>query len=395
MSKKYEKGIAKVGPRQYEVLVTRRDRRQGGKRVSRRRTVYGSRRQAKAVKRELESELDQFLSGQTLDELTLTGFVQQWLEARSAELRKSTLAKYVNDLSKHILPVLGHRNLSELRPRDIVTFLAQDQGAPNSKKNRLTLLRVLAKDAIAEGYIDRDFCLRVSVKVPAVYTEDEPNLLDTSQFQKLIRAIPRYWLDVACMLGLTGLRWGEVSAFHWRDIDFDNAVARVRWNNWKGTLTEPKTERSRRLIPLPDTLVAVLRQRWERMKDAKHPGLRRGLVFPTLTGGLHKGTPLNRVLRQACKVSGITIRFTPHGLRRTWNDIARRVADGVVVRSMLGHASEAMTDHYSFVALRERRSTSDVVAGHLIGADTSEPSLVDKTVDADVETSASTDHKPE
>ncbi len=395
MSKKYKNGIAKVRRQQYEVLVTRRDPRHGGKRVSRRRSVNGSRQQAEAVKRELEAELDQLLGGNVQSELTLTGFSQQWLEARSGGLKPSTRQKYVNDLSKHILPALGHMELSEMRPRDVARFLAGDNGAPNSKKNRLALLRVMAKDAIAEGYTDRDFCLRVSVKVPPVYSEDEPNLLDKNQFKRLIRAIPPYWLDVACALSLTGLRWGEVSALHWRDIDLRDATAQVRWTNWKGELTEPKTERSRRVIPLAKSLVELLRLRLERMRTERHPGLRRGLVFPTMVGELHRGTPLNRVLRNACRAAGIKMRFTPHGLRRTWNDIARRIADGLVVRSMIGHASEAMTDHYSLVDLGERRTTSDAVAGQLTETSRSARLLVDKTVDAGVETPASTNEKPE
>lgn len=364
--KKYKNGIAKLGRQHYEVLVTRSDPRNKRGRVSRRRIVHGPRHKAEAVKRQLEAELDAQLASQTSPETTLSDFARQWLEVRSAALKPSTREKYVNDLGKHILPALGHMRLRDLRPSDIAEFLARDPGAANSKKNRLAVLRVLAKDAIADGLVDRDFCLRVSVKVPDVYSEEEPNLLSGEQCGQVLLEIPRYWQDVACTLGLTGLRWGEVSAFHWRDIDFDRQVVAVRWTNWKGTLVEPKTTRSRRTIPLVESLCLLLRERHERMKAERHPGLRRGLVFPTQTGGLHKGTPFNPVLRAACKRAGITIRLTPHGLRRTWNDLARRVADGLVVRSLLGHASEAMTDHYSMVDHSEKRRTAETVAGHLL-----------------------------
>lgn len=363
--KKFNKGIAKLGRQLYEVLVTRRDPRSKSGRSSRRRTVRGSRHEAEAVRRQLEEELDGRLRGRADDATTLTGYVQQWLEARSGGLKPSTLVKYMNDLDKHILPALGHMRLEDLRPRDIVGFLSRDEGAPNSKKNRLALLRVLAKDAIADALVDRDFCLRVSVKVPDVYTEEEPNLLDNEQFARLLEQIPQYWQDLACVLSLTGLRWGEVSALHWDDVDLDRRVVVVRWNNWKGKLLEPKTQQSRRTVPLAEALVFLLQERYERMRR-ETPGLfRTRLVFPTRTGGLHKGTPLNRVLKDACRRAGITIRFTPHGFRRTWNDVARRVADGVVVRSMIGHASEAMTDHYSWVDRSERRATSETVADHL------------------------------
>ena len=161
MKKRFKNGIAKLGRQRYEVLVTRRDPRQGGKRVSRRRLVDGPRSVAEAVKRELESEMAEELAGKAPSQLTLGDYAQLWLEAKSAELRPSTKAKYVNDLERYILPQLGQMRLAELRPRDVAAFLAADPGAPNSKKNRLALLRVMAKDAIADEFVDRDFCLRV------------------------------------------------------------------------------------------------------------------------------------------------------------------------------------------------------------------------------------------
>lgn len=49
-------------------------------------------------------------------------------------------------------------------------------------------------------------------------------------------------------------------------------------------------------------------------------------------------------------------RFTVHGLRRTFNDLARRAGvDGIVTRSVTGHVTEKMREHYSTVALDEKR----------------------------------------
>ncbi len=45
-----------------------------------------------------------------------------------------------------------------------------------------------------------------------------------------------------------------------------------------------------------------------------------------------------------------------HGLRRTFNDLARRAGvDGVVTKSMTGHVTERMREHYSSVGLDEKR----------------------------------------
>ena len=98
------------------------------------------------------------------------------------------------------------------------------------------------------------------------------------------------------MLG-TGLRRGEALALHWRDVDLAAGHVRVRWTlvrvDRQLVFDEPKTERSRRFLPLPSPVTETLKrhraaQAAERLAAAvwapwqEHPDL----VFPT-----HIGTP--------------------------------------------------------------------------------------------------------
>ncbi|MBZ0231343.1 MAG: hypothetical protein K8M05_03270 [Deltaproteobacteria bacterium] len=64
---------------------------------------------------------------------------------------------------------------------------------------------------------------------------------------------------------------------------------------------------------------------------------------PTEAGGLHKGSPLRKVLDEACAAASVGRRVTPHGLRHTANDLLRRVASAEVTRAIVGHATEQMT----------------------------------------------------
>jgi integrase len=61
---------------------------------------------------------------------------------------------------------------------------------------------------------------------------------------------------------------------------------------------------------------------------------------------------------QACsKKSKITERCTVHGLRRTFNDLSRRAGvDAIVTRSLTGHVTEKMREHYSTIGLDEKRA---------------------------------------
>ena len=139
---------------------------------------------------------------------------------------------------------------------------------------------------------------------------------------------------------------------------------RIRRANVKGYIGEPKTDTSRRTLALPWEVVYRLRDRHRAMVKARHPSLAAGWVFPKPDGDMHRGYPLAKPLQRACKAAGIGIRFTQHGLRRTWNDLARRHVDGAVVRAIMGHSEkggEAMTDHYSSIRLADKRAGLETV----------------------------------
>ena len=169
----------------------------------------------------------------------------------------------------------------------------------------------------------------------------------------MLEAVSEAWRAAAWVMAFTGLRWGELSALRWDDIDPGAGVIRVQRSNWKGRAVAPKTRRSRRTVPLLPEVADELAAHHKRMVTTQHPGLGSGLIWPTMKGTMHAGSPLGRALDRATKATKAT-RITPHALRRTFNDLARRVADGMVVRAITGHVTEALTEHYSVVDASEK-----------------------------------------
>jgi integrase len=84
-------------------------------------------------------------------------------------------------------------------------------------------------------------------------------------------------------------------------------------------------------------------------------------VFPTRRGKLHRGTPLRKVLNEACTKAGVP-RVTTHGLRRTFNNLARQSTSREVLKSITGHTTDAMVEHYSHVATEEKTVVSRAIA---------------------------------
>ena len=178
----------------------------------------------------------------------------------------------------------------------------------------------------------------------------------------MLGCIDEEWLDIACLLAFTGMRWCEVAGLKWQDIDLDAGTLKIRRANVKGKVGDPKTRKSRRTVGLVDEVIDCLRARLARMEAQKHPGLQYDWVVCKEDGDLHRGYPMAKSLKRACRDAGVEIRFTQHGLRRTFNDLARRRGRAMVVMATVGHTTEGMHEHYSHVDIDEKRALAQAVA---------------------------------
>jgi integrase len=350
-------GLERLGPNRWRIRAQARDRRTG-KKIERGETFEGTQREAIVRQGELRAELrDQ---GARRKRVRLREYATAWLSSRAAGLKPSVLRKYEGDLGLHILPELGDLYLDSIVPADVRRFLDRQAAAgyaANTRLNRLRLLRVIAHDAQAEGVCPIYFCDRVRPPEVQGYTEEHPNLLTPDQLAKLLNAIPKQWLGLVMLISLTGMRWGEASALRWEDVDWSSANAelgvagtvRIQRGNDHGNVVEVKTVKSRRTVPLPADVVPLL-------------GARRakGLIFPTKAGSLFRGSPLRAVLDKAAAAAGVP-RITTHGLRRTFNNLSRQVADRLVTMSLVGHTTDAMHAHYSQVTIAEKSAAQAAV----------------------------------
>lgn len=160
----------------------------------------------------------------------------------------------------------------------------------------------------------------MKVQSPLAHTPryEAPDIepLTVAEARTLLDAAKDERNGVAFMLAISlGLRRGEVLGLGWDDVDLDAGQLTVRRQlerrNWQHgcadidrcgstpsrcpqrtggglVLTEPKTKRSRRTLPLPAPLAAALRAHRKAQREARiHAGTvweDSGLVFTTLTG---------------------------------------------------------------------------------------------------------------
>jgi integrase len=296
----------------------------------------------------------------------LRTYVQSWLASKALGLKASTARTYANLLGAYVLPHLGDFFMDKLTDAEVRDWQAKlaNRLAGATVNGAMIMLRMVMADAVVEYQLPRNPTERVRRLPMRKFTDEEPNLLTAEELGRLMKAFRDYETQhypLAMTLAMTGVRSGEGTAFRWGDIDEEAGVIHVRRAQWSGVVDSTKTGMVRS-VPLVPELAAVLNEHRARL-SAK--GLRvseSDWVFPDKEGGLLPRCSLRHPMERALKLAKITKRVTPHGLRRTFNNLARQVAGDIVTRSITGHVTEAMTEHYSHVAIDEKlRAANNIV----------------------------------
>lgn len=145
---------------------------------------------------------------------------------------------------------------------------------------------------------------------------------------------------------------------------WDRARILVRRSHTLGDEVMRTTKTKKRYpIDLPEEAMDVLR--WHVELQLATPEMQESdLLFPSVTGGFRSPTVLNKPFSDVAEAMGLGKAFTQRGLRRTFNDLARAAeVEGIVTRSISGHATERMQEHYSTVHGTEQRASIARVIG--------------------------------
>jgi integrase len=365
MTSKTKDGITPLGKGRFQVRVQRIEARTGLL-ANRKVTVSGTRRDAERARAELIAELESTVAKRP--ETRLEDYAASWLERRASrgELKDSVVRKYGYSLA-HINPVLGRIFVHALTRSDVEGYIARRKGevglkGGNSVLNELRLLRTIAKDTVAEGYAETNWADRIKPPKVRKYSAARPNRFTPPQAALVLAQVPDQWRAMVILMISTGLRWGEVSALHWEDIrinDDGSGEATIKHGNDRGRLVTVKTDSSWRIVPLEPEVVKELGLKRER-----------GLVFPVTRGKrkgkLNAGYPLVNMFKRLCAKVGVPY-TTPHGLRRTFNTLARARVDREVVKAISGHSTDVMLEHYSHIEMGEKHTASRAVLDSISG----------------------------
>ncbi len=225
---------------------------------------------------------------------TVGQYLDGWLEnVARPNTRPKTYDAYEYMVRHRLKPALGDKVLSKLTPDDVRAFMkAMTEAGLSAKtvKHLRDTLRCALNVAVRDNLIVRNPAALVKPPRPVphemqVFSPDLARLfLDLSHGNRL-----EALFTVSISLGL---REAEGLGLRWADIDFEKAALSVRYQlqrvDGKLKLTEPKTDKSRRTICLPNvTLSALTAHKLRQDAERRVAGSRwveTGMVFTTRIG---------------------------------------------------------------------------------------------------------------
>jgi integrase len=305
---------------------------------------------------------------------TLKTYAERWMVTTLAvdDVKDSTRRLYRDTLRLWVLPHLGHRRLSDLRPGDIEemqTTLIGGGLSPSSAQGAHKVLRRVLSTAVRDGLIARNPVL--AVRGPSI-PRSTKKVPDRADVRRILDAADGRMRPLVALLAFTGMRVGEALALRWSDIDLTRGTVQIN-----GTLardrdlrmlvrTPPKTERSRRTLPLPAPLITELRT-WRRVQSAERLAAlvwatEEDWVVTTNVGTASDPTNVSKVFGVLATKAG-SGGTTFHSLRHS--TATTLLEEGVpmrVVSELLGHANTRLTeDLYSHVTARLTKEASDAL----------------------------------
>lgn len=203
--------------------------------------------------------------------LTVAELFSEWHRSILHRVKESTAANYTMKANKHILPAFGEKIVSSLTSNDIYSFIETKQKAgfsPRYIADTVILMKTIFKYAVRTYQIfnPMDGIVLPKKKSPEI------QLLDKTE-QRILQGYisnhqNRSTMGTALSM-TTGLRIGELCPLQWKDIDLEKRILTVtktmqriqcptETSKTKLIITDPKSESSRRQIPIPECMMSFL-----------------------------------------------------------------------------------------------------------------------------------------
>jgi integrase len=292
----------------------------------------------------LQNRLALVNSGQRRPEITMTfgNFVVERFEPDILPtLKYATQKSYSYLLRKHLFLRFRDCRLCDIKRADIQQFVIGKLKSGYAWETANHLRNVMSKvmsTAVSWNYLP-DNPVR-GVKMPERTYKRPHRFLDAQAVRLLIAASEEPVRTIVLLATMTGLRIGEILALRWGRVNLTQGTLRVEETCYYGHFGTPKTQASRREVPLPSTVVEALLAHRSRSRNTSGEAL----IFCTREGmPLAPNNLRKRQLTSACERAGIA-RIDWHTLRHTHGTLLHEQGTPLkVAQAQLGHSRMTTT----------------------------------------------------
>jgi integrase len=312
--------------------------------------------------------------------------VDEWLPAKRATVKETTIASYEMHVGKHIVPRLGGFPMLGVGAAQLNAFYAgllvdgRRSGlgglSPTTVRHIHATLHKALSDAVRWGRLPRNPADQADPPRPA---SAEMSVWTPAQLRQFLDSVRTDRLFAAWLLAATtGMRRGELLGLRWTDVDLDRGTVSIRQIRTVAryevlTLT-PKTDKGVRTVAIDPQTVGALRsyrtaQRQERLALGDDYGGDATLVFTQEDGSPIHPERFSRWFARLSHRSGLPpIRL--HDVRHSY--VTALLSQGIplkVVSQRVGHASPLVTmSIYQHVLPGDDRAASTAGAQAILGS---------------------------
>ena len=338
------------------------------------RSIYGkSYTDVKLKKEEYYSSVSREKLSKPLRLTTFADIADYWLTTIKGTVKESSFTRYHRNVHSYLNPAIGNLTLSEINSnvicqlKDELLESGGKRGDGLSEKtvsDLLSTLKMILMYAEEQGYPVMNAELIRNPKKKKREVNVIPGRVVSRLEEILLSSGDRISLGILLTLH-TGIRNGELCGLRWGDFDFSSGTIRISRtverirdlsplaeHKTKIVITEPKTDSSKREIPLPKTLCLYLRSH----SGATDEYLLTGTDKPSEPHTLY--VRYERFLRRNGFES-----YTFHAIRHTF--ATRGIASGFDAKSLseiLGHSDVTTTLRcYVHPSMDEKRNQMETL----------------------------------
>ena len=278
----------------------------------------------------------------------LKPYAQKWLKLPHPERKDNTQKSYIRTLEMHIYPVLGKKELNQIKRKDLKAFfdnLAINGMASSNFQNIKAPLNHIFNLAVIDEHITHNplvglkFTNKRNIKIQPLTEDQAFDLLDEAQVYR----DGLFYPHILTLLR-TGLRVSELCGLQWTDFDFVSKSFEVKRQVHHGVEGTTKNGNSRTVGMTPHLIETLKALKHEKQKEA----LRTGRPFCNWVFSFNQrdamsAPPIKKAL-DACLVKSDLPHMRVHDLRHSYATIRlmknHNIGD---VSYQMGHSSIKIT----------------------------------------------------